>query len=173
MQKSQVRIGGLYMAKVSGQLARVRIESESAHGGWNAVNELTGREVYIRNAGRLRQEVRPAQQPVLNANEYSVVLSWRQEQFVDMPTVNQDTPRMVVLVRSIAEASRVCREYITRYGLYAENWNGGRIMDGTGRLAGTVAHDGVVWPNGYGEEPLFSPITKEDVSNECIPGKGA
>ncbi len=57
MKKDQVQIGGTYVAKVSGQLARVRIDAESRFGGWDATNVLTNRKVRIKSAQRLRREV--------------------------------------------------------------------------------------------------------------------
>jgi hypothetical protein len=57
MKKRDIEIGKTYLAKVSGNLVPVRITSESAYGGWNAVNSTTGREVRIRGAGRLRRPV--------------------------------------------------------------------------------------------------------------------
>jgi hypothetical protein len=57
MRKSQVKVGGRYIAKVSGREVVVRLTSESAWGsGWNAVNEETGRAVRVRSAQRLRRE---------------------------------------------------------------------------------------------------------------------
>lgn len=38
MKKKQVQVGGTYVAKVSGQIARVRIDAESPYGGWDATN---------------------------------------------------------------------------------------------------------------------------------------
>ncbi len=58
MKKDQVQVGGTYVAKVSGQLARVRIDAESRFGGWDATNVLTRRKVRIKSAQRLRREVR-------------------------------------------------------------------------------------------------------------------
>lgn len=59
MRKAEVKIGGMYLAKVSGHLVGVRITGESRFGGWDARNTTTGREVRIRNAGRLRSEIVP------------------------------------------------------------------------------------------------------------------
>lgn len=56
MKSKDVKIGGEYLAKVSGTIARVRIESESIYGGWNARNTKTGRAVRIRTAARLRHD---------------------------------------------------------------------------------------------------------------------
>ncbi|MCC6910180.1 MAG: winged helix-turn-helix domain-containing protein [Phycisphaerales bacterium] len=57
MKKDQVRIGGTYTAKVSGKIAKVRIDAESRHGGWDATNIETKKKVRIKSAQRLRAEV--------------------------------------------------------------------------------------------------------------------
>jgi len=36
MLKKDVKIGGIYTAKVTNKLVEVRIDSENHHGGWNA-----------------------------------------------------------------------------------------------------------------------------------------
>ncbi|MBL9000791.1 MAG: hypothetical protein JNK25_06605, partial [Phycisphaerae bacterium] len=54
MKKNDVRIGGTYLAKVSGDVAKVRIDAENPRGGWDATNPATGRVVRIRSAQRLR-----------------------------------------------------------------------------------------------------------------------
>jgi hypothetical protein len=56
MKKEQVQIGGTYVAKVSGQLAQVRIDAENRFGGWDATNVSTHRKVRIKSAQRLRRE---------------------------------------------------------------------------------------------------------------------
>jgi hypothetical protein len=56
MKKADVEIGAIYIAKVSDKLARVRITGESPYGGWNAVNQETGRAIHIRGAQRLRRK---------------------------------------------------------------------------------------------------------------------
>ena len=58
MKKAEVEIRGVYVAKVSGRLVTVRLESESLYGGWDATNLATGRAVRIKSAARLRREVR-------------------------------------------------------------------------------------------------------------------
>lgn len=55
MKKADVRVGGTYQVKVSGKLARVRLDSVSVHGGWAATNLDTGRTVHIQTAARLRK----------------------------------------------------------------------------------------------------------------------
>ena len=57
MKKNQVTIGNVYTAKVSGNLARVRITGESSQGGWWGVNLDTNRKVRIKTAGRLHRQI--------------------------------------------------------------------------------------------------------------------
>lgn len=57
MRKNEIRIGGTYIAKVSGAITTVRINCEAPYGGWLGVNTRTGRQVHIATAGRLRGEV--------------------------------------------------------------------------------------------------------------------
>lgn len=57
MKKQDVKIGSLYRAKVSNSLATVKILRENTFGGWDAMNEATGREIRIKSAQRLRCEV--------------------------------------------------------------------------------------------------------------------
>lgn len=57
MRKADVKIGGIYIAKVSNKLTRVRIVIESQYGGWDAMNIETNRAVRIKTAARLRRDV--------------------------------------------------------------------------------------------------------------------
>ena len=59
MLKKDVRIGGIYVVKVSGRLVRVRIELEHPFKGWTGTNLATGRRVRIKPAAKLRREVGP------------------------------------------------------------------------------------------------------------------
>ena len=59
MKKSEIRIGGIYVAKVSGRLVQIEILSDSPYGGWNARNFRTGNAVRVKSAARLRSEVLP------------------------------------------------------------------------------------------------------------------
>ena len=54
MQKSEVKLGGVYTAKVTNKLVPVRIDAESRYGGWDATNIRTGKKVRIKSAQRLR-----------------------------------------------------------------------------------------------------------------------
>jgi hypothetical protein len=54
MNKSDVKVGGTYTAKVSDRLVPVRIDSVHSRGGWNATNTKTGKRIHIKSAQRLR-----------------------------------------------------------------------------------------------------------------------
>jgi hypothetical protein len=54
IKKCDVRIGSMYIAKVTNRLVEVRIDSESQYGGWNATNTVTGKNLRIRSVQRLR-----------------------------------------------------------------------------------------------------------------------
>ena len=58
MKKHEVKVGSVYLAKVSDKVVPVRITGTSGHGGWDAVNEATGKKVRIKSAQRLRGEAR-------------------------------------------------------------------------------------------------------------------
>jgi len=57
MKKHEVQIGETYVAKVSGILAPVKITGVCPHGGWDAVNVKTGRQVRVKSAMRLRRHL--------------------------------------------------------------------------------------------------------------------
>jgi hypothetical protein len=54
MKKHEVKVGGEFIAKVSGKLAHVRIDRENPHGGWDATNLASKKPVRIKSAQRLR-----------------------------------------------------------------------------------------------------------------------
>ena len=54
MKKSDVKVGGVYAAKVSDKIAPVRIDAKNPHGGWDATNMKTKKRVRIKSAQRLR-----------------------------------------------------------------------------------------------------------------------
>ena len=58
MKRDEVKIGGVYTAKVTDKLVPVRIDAESRHGGWDATNMATGKKVRIKSPQRLRAEVK-------------------------------------------------------------------------------------------------------------------
>jgi len=83
MKKDQVQVGRAYVAKVSGQLAHVRIDAESRFGGWDATNVDTGRRVRIKSAQRLRREVASEKPAEPAAVESTVVPDDRPPQDID------------------------------------------------------------------------------------------
>ncbi len=54
MKKSEVKVGGVYAAKVSDKVVEVRIDGENRHGGWDGTNLSTGKKVHIKSPQRLR-----------------------------------------------------------------------------------------------------------------------
>ena len=54
MKKDQVKVGGVYAAKVSDKVVPVRIDREHPNGGWVGTNQETGKEVRVKSAQRLR-----------------------------------------------------------------------------------------------------------------------
>ena len=58
MKKNEVKIGGMYVAKVSDRIVTVRIDSTHSKGGWNATNTRTGKRIRIKSAQRLRGEAK-------------------------------------------------------------------------------------------------------------------
>lgn len=66
MKRAEVRVGGIYLAKISGRLVRVRLDDELRREGWRTgrkcnywltTNLDTGRNITIRSAAKLRSEV--------------------------------------------------------------------------------------------------------------------
>jgi len=55
MKKDEIEVGAAYTAKVSGNLTTVVIEGENPHGGWDAINTRTGKQVRIKSPQRLRR----------------------------------------------------------------------------------------------------------------------
>ena len=72
MKATEVKLGGVYKAKVSGNLVSVKITHENPHGGWSGRNLTTGKIVKIKSARRLRGAVnRPAtRKKIVSLAEY-------------------------------------------------------------------------------------------------------
>ena len=60
MKKSEVRVKGVYLAKVSGKLTRVRLDQIDGGSAYpfKGTNLTTGRQVQFRSAAKFRKEVR-------------------------------------------------------------------------------------------------------------------
>lgn len=54
MKKDQIKLGGIYLAKVTDKVVSVRLDAENPHGGWDATNLATNKKVRIKSAQRLR-----------------------------------------------------------------------------------------------------------------------
>ena len=57
MKKNEVKIGGVYTAKVTNKVVQVRIDAESRYGGWDATNLATNKKVRIKSPTKLRAAV--------------------------------------------------------------------------------------------------------------------
>ena len=57
MKKSEVKIGGVYIAKVTNKLVQVRIDAVSKYGGWDGTNLASKKSIRVRSATRLRSVV--------------------------------------------------------------------------------------------------------------------
>ncbi len=60
MKKNEVKVGGMYTAKLSDKLVTVRIDSAHSSGGWSATNTRTGKRIRIKSAQRLRGRAKGA-----------------------------------------------------------------------------------------------------------------
>lgn len=60
------------------------------------------------------------------------------------PTQDSRRPKAVE-VKTLAEASKVCRDYISRNGLGGGNWTGGKIVCPERGIVGYVSYNGRVW----------------------------
>ncbi len=61
MRKDEVRLTDMYEVKVSGILVPVRVIRNAPGGGWVGLNLVTGREVRIKTAARLRRRLNAAE----------------------------------------------------------------------------------------------------------------
>jgi len=62
MKKNEVKIGGVYTAKVSDKVVSVRINAVKGT-GWSATNLATGKKIYIKSAQRLRGPAKDPTEP--------------------------------------------------------------------------------------------------------------
>ena len=59
MKKNEVKVGGVYTAKVTDKVVPVRIDAVKGT-GWSATNMATGKTIYIKSAQRLRGKAKAA-----------------------------------------------------------------------------------------------------------------
>jgi hypothetical protein len=57
MTKNEVKIGGVYTAKVTNKLVQVRIDAASRYGGWDGTNMTTNKKIRIKSPAKLREAV--------------------------------------------------------------------------------------------------------------------
>lgn len=71
MKKNEIRIGGVYICKVTNNLVRVRIDAVNRLGGWDATNLQTNKKVRVKSAQRLRSEAEPmAERPATRGRSH-------------------------------------------------------------------------------------------------------
>lgn len=85
---------------------------------------------------------------------------FRQDETRPLPGTIQAYAR----VDSLAEASRLCREYIQEFDLGGGNWTGGLITEVRNhkKVVGHVSYNGIVWPGQPRDwtpetQPLYHP----------------
>ena len=61
MKTSEVKVGGVYLAKVSDNLVPVRITSMTSKGQYIVLNLKTNRTTTFRTAAKFRRELNPEQ----------------------------------------------------------------------------------------------------------------
>ncbi len=54
MKKNEVKVGGVYLAKVTNKVVPVKITSENPSGGYHGLNLKTGKTIKLKSAQRLR-----------------------------------------------------------------------------------------------------------------------
>jgi len=87
MKKNEVKIGGLYHAKVSDRLVTIRIDSAHTRSGWNATNTRTGKRIHIKSAQRLRGD---AGGPEKKTEAPEALVD--DDEKAEAPVVNDDLP---------------------------------------------------------------------------------
>ena len=63
MRAKDVKIGGVYTAKVTDRVTQIRIDAANRHGGWDGTNLKTKKRIRIKSALRLRTAVDAGEAP--------------------------------------------------------------------------------------------------------------
>jgi hypothetical protein len=63
MKAADVKINGLYLAKVTKQVVTVKITGKHKSGGWHAINTATGKKIHIKSAERLEGPAKSEPKP--------------------------------------------------------------------------------------------------------------
>ncbi|GAF83555.1 unnamed protein product [marine sediment metagenome] len=95
MKKNEVKIGGMYVTKVSDRIVAVRIDSTNSHGGWNATNTRTGKRIRIKSAQRLRGEAGKTSKAEVPKAPEAAVANDEKAEAVGMPATKKAKPKKV------------------------------------------------------------------------------
>ena len=169
MKKREVEIGAIYLAKVSGKLARVRIERESRYGGWMGRNLETNRPVRIQRATRLRaaeperREVTPpaAQEPAV-PEEAATVAPQGAQVAPQAASASQEasrrpgTKKLAVLALLRRPEGATLWELMQATGWQAHSVRGflsGSLVKNGGYHVGRIKRDNGAWAYRLSEEP--------------------
>jgi DNA helicase-2/ATP-dependent DNA helicase PcrA len=98
MKANEIKVGGVYEAKVSNRLTNVKVTDINPHAGnpYACQNLSTGRMVYFKTAGKFRREVKL--QPEIMADER--IVSKLPESFNAFLAPAADLPHMIVEARA-------------------------------------------------------------------------
>jgi hypothetical protein len=112
MKTKSVEIGKVYMAKVSGKLVRVRIDSDfirsNGRVGFKATNLSTGRELTLLGAGRLRYEPPAKEGEVAGHAEAAQALETLEKELAGKPATS--APVLVEPTDAAARATQAQAE---------------------------------------------------------------
>ena len=142
MKKHEVKLGGLYLAKVSDKVVPVRITGESPHGGWDAVNEKTGKRIRIKSAQRLRGAVHKAKPMALTMpsqagapadEKRAKVEAWRKEVAAKVAAPDP------AVERAIADASKARAEKKAKAARPKGERKGG-VLDAAAKVLADAGH---------------------------------
>jgi hypothetical protein len=92
MNANEIKLGEVYIIKVSGKLSRVKIHSKSRFGGWEGRNVDTGRQVRIKSSARVRY---PALHPEPTVDSEPVLVDSAPESASEIVTDPKTFPEIV------------------------------------------------------------------------------
>jgi hypothetical protein len=59
---------------------------------------------------------------------------------------NKDmSPRQLVHVDTMEDASLLCQDYIAKHNLGGGNWTGGQVVDADRNVVGYISYNGRIW----------------------------
>lgn len=87
MKVSEVQIGKTYTARITDRVVPVRLEAEHPSGGWRATNLATNKQVRIKSATKLREEVQRS-----NASEEPAASAEQKDESNPKPSKRNSAP---------------------------------------------------------------------------------